>query len=394
MKILYSHYLSQPNHPALCMVEQIAAQLREFGHEVRVHSSMGMNPVSEGPKPGPQTPANASRRSQKVRSALWFAKEMTRNRKWYPRDYKAIKAYQPDIILGRQDAYFWTVAHLSGLLNVPLVTYADAPVAYESRMFNSDARWHPGGLVEQIEKWGLRRSAAVISVSRPGQLRLQKYGLPCPVHAISNGVDPSRFEPPSEAERAVLKRELGLDRPIILGFQGSFRDFHGIDRLRDLMLAFADDPRVQWLLIGDGPERESIQREVANVSANFLGFRQPSEMGRLLSVMDIAVAPHAQMEGDFYFCPLKILEYAASGCAVVASDQGDIPLLLDEGRAGMIVTSDEQGEWEAAIRGLLDDSEHRKELGQRARSHVLSNLTWAATARKVEAVLQTATASR
>ncbi len=393
MKILYTHYLSKPNHPALCMVEQIAAQLRGLGHDVRVHSSRGLSPSPPGVDPWPQTPVSTHARSQKLRSALWFAKEMSRNFKWYCKDWQAIKEYQPDIILARQDAYLWSVVHLGDWLQTPVVTYADAPVAYESRMFGADGRWHPPGLVEQIEKWGLSRSAAVITVSRPGQRRLQNYGLTKEVHAISNGVDPGRFEILAEEQRLEIKRELGLDRPVILGFQGSFRDFHGIDRLRDLMLAFADDPRVQWLLIGDGPERATIQREVVSVSAKFLGFRQPAEMGRLLSVVDIAVAPHAQMEGDFYFCPLKILEYAASGCAVVASDQGDIPLLLDEGRAAMIVTSDRGSEWEAAIRQLLDDPERRKALGQRARAHVLSNLTWATTASKVQTVLQAAMAA-
>ena len=54
----------------------------------------------------------------------------------------------------------------------------------------------------------------------------------------------------------------------------------------------------------------------------------------MLSLVDVAVVPHAYSASHFYFCPLIILEFAAAGCAVIASSQGDIPNLLDDGRAG------------------------------------------------------------
>ena len=276
-------------------------------------------------------------------------------------------------------------------LGLPVVTYADAPVAYESRVFNEEKRWHPPGLVEAIEKWGLKQSTSVITVSHPAKRQLDRYRVRAPIHVISNGVDAKRFDASATPDRALLKRELNLIAPTVIGFQGTFRAFHGIDRLRELMLSLANEADVQWLLIGDGPEREAIEQAVrGKVSVRFLGRRPPGEMADLLSVVDIAVAPHAQMKGDFYFCPLKILEYGASGCATVASRQGDIPRLLADGTAGVIVASDELPEWTAAVRNLIQQPALCAELGRKAREYVLRHLTWEQTARGVEQVLMDA----
>ena len=157
------------------------------------------------------------------------------------------------------------------------------------------------------------------------------------------------------------------------------------------MLRLGDDPRIHWLLVGDGPELTPLRDATRDrVRASFLGRRPPEEMPAWLNLMDIAVAPHSPIPGDFYFCPLKILEYAAAGCAVVASDQGDIPHLLDDGQGGRIVADDSLSAWCAAVRELIDSPERRQALGQRARRHVLERFTWDHTARIVAHTLDAA----
>jgi glycosyltransferase involved in cell wall biosynthesis len=52
-------------------------------------------------------------------------------------------------------------------------------------------------------------------------------------------------------------------------------------------------------------------------------------MGRF----DIAVAPYLPVD-DFYFHPLKIVEYLAAGKPVVYSDQGDLGALVGPGGLG------------------------------------------------------------
>lgn len=386
MKILYSHYLTDANHPAVVMVEQIARELRMLGHDVCVHASNGLNSAV-----GDTTSSQVREYPtliKTIKRMLWFGKAMGMNRKRFKNDVNAMMQFQPDVVLARQDAYCWSVVKAARRFNIPVVTYADAPVAYECRTFNLSSRWHPPGIVEWIEKRGLRQSKAVISVSHPGASRLRKYGLSIPIHVVPNGFDPSSFPRVSQAERGKLRSELGVKTGLVVGFQGSFKAFHGLDRLGDLIRSTKDDD-LTWLLIGDGPEYRSFKESVSNVrNTIFLGRRPATEMPHLLSLIDIAVAPHAQLKGDFYFCPLKIIEYAASGCATIASHQGDIPLLLANGEGGLIVKDDSIESWSQALKRLICEPDYREKVAKIGREYVFENLTWKHTAEHVDQVVR------
>jgi glycosyltransferase involved in cell wall biosynthesis len=383
MKILYSHYLQRDDHVAAAMVSSVAAGLGALGHEVRVHRSAG--PAPEAPD-APRSPGRGLVAAAKGR--LWFAKALARNLGMFRRDRRAIRDFRPDVVLARQDAYCLSMAWATRRSGTRLVTYADAPVAYESRLFPAPGRWHPPALVEAAERWVLRQSRAAVTISNPSARRLEAHGTGVPVHVVPNGIDPAHFPAFGPTEKAELRGRFGVTGKRTVGFVGSFRPFHGLDRLRELILATAGDPDLQWLLVGDGPGRAELERAVAGRSrAAFFGRQPAAALPGLMALMDVSVATHANVAGDFYFCPLKILEYAASSSAVVASDQGDIPTLLPHGCA-VIVGEDSTPAWAGAIRGLLDDPARVASLGRAARSHVFAELTWARTAERVERVLQ------
>ena len=391
MKIFYGHYLNDPAHPAAQMVQQIAANLRILGHEVLVHGSEldGQAGFQQGA--GSAEDANKTTNAPlktRIKNKLWFAKAMLRNRRWRNKDHEVLRSFDPDIVLSRQDAYCWSQAQAASELGLPIVTYADAPVAYETRMFNDANRWHPKGLVEKLELWGLEKSEAIITVSNPARAILEQYPMATPVSVAHNGVDLDKFIALDGSELSRLRRELQLQNKIVIGFQGTFKMFHGIDRLLELMKWSRRYENVCWLLVGDGPERSRVERSVkGDVPVVFAGRQPSSEMSKYLSLMDIAVAPHSQMDGKFYFCPLKILEYAAAGCATLASRQGDIPILLAEGKGGYIVGDDRLNAWTRGLAKLIEDEVFRKQSAKAAQKYAYENLSWQNTAKTVEAVL-------
>jgi hypothetical protein len=213
MKILFSHYLVYERHPAVVWVEEVAQALRARGHEVRVHRSFGtpLEPPSGGAGGG-----IAARRGTlgRLRNRLVFARTVADNRRMERLDTAAIHDFQPDIVLARQDAYCVSMPRAAGRMGVPLVTIADAPVAYETRLYaQRDKRWHPPGLVEAMERATLRRSRAVITVSHPSAERLRMYGVNVPIHVVSNGLDPTRFPVFEPEERQRRRLALGLTTP-------------------------------------------------------------------------------------------------------------------------------------------------------------------------------------
>lgn len=352
-----------------------------LGHEVEVHAST------------PPVRGEAGRSVQGGRPTLpkrtmWFAKELSRNRAAYRRDAAAIAEFRPDVVLCRQDSYRFSMPLACRKAKVPVVTYADAPVAYESRHFNPSGRWHPGGLVERIERWVLSRSRAVVTVSTPAASILRRYGLRVPIVVAPNGVDVERFHPRSNEERLATRAAFGVGTPLVAGFVGTFRAFHGLGLLGELIQSTASRADLTWLLVGDGPGREELESAVRGLPRVIFTGQQPSQMvSQLLGTIDVLICPHQRAVPEFYFCPLKVLEGMAAGVPCLASDQGDIPDLL--AGAGLTLDTDHPAAWTKALTSLLDGPKLRSEMSVAGRMRA-NRLTWRATATAVESVLVTA----
>jgi glycosyltransferase involved in cell wall biosynthesis len=393
MRVLCSHYLADENHPAVRIIQVIGQQLRSLGHEVAIHRSFGPAPRSASGAHSDGTGVAGLQAA--IKGTLGCTQAMSRHRAMVRRDRAAVACFRPQVVLCRQDAYCWSMPLVCRRLGVPLVSYADAPLGHERHLFGrttprGGARpGHPPRLVEALERWGLKHSRAVVTVSCIAAKRLRRYKLGVPVRVIPSGVHPELFPQLPPDERQEKRRFLRLRAPLVIGFRGTFRPLPEIDCLRELMLKTSARTDVEWLLIGDGPGREVLRKEMAGkVRAVFLKAPPAEYLGRLLSLIDVAVVPPAHSAGDFDCLAPKILEFAAAGCAVIASDQGDIAKLLDHGRAGLLLSPSDQAHWQAALSRVLDDGPYRQLLGRAARRFVLSNFTWRHTARRLEQVLR------
>ena len=385
MRILYSHYLTSESHPATRMARALANALAASGHEVLFHGTR----ATDAPVGGS---AGGERRGG-LRRALWFGRELARNRAGLRRDLAAIRAFAPDVVLCRQDAYQFSMPLACRRLGVPLVTHADAPVAYETRHFNQERRWHPPGLVERIERWTLRQSRAVVAISHPTARLVAGHGANRPVTVVPNGVDCDTFRPASPGERAATRTRLGIGTPLVAGFSGTFRAFHGLPLLREIIARTLDRTDLTWVLLGDGPSRHELEGLEGHPRVKFLGRRPAAEVPGVLAALDVVVVPHQRAVPEFYFCPIKVLEGMAAGAVCLASSQGDIPEMLDHGRAGRLVGSDDPTAWAAALQELFDSPETRTRLGRAARERAASAYSWTSAANAVGAVLEVARAN-
>ena len=199
------------------------------------------------------------------------------------------------------------------------------------------------------------------------------------VHIVPNGVEPGRFRPTERVRRA--------DDPLVLGFVGSLRPWHGLDSLvRATALLAGDRVPVRLLIVGKGPERERLEGLAADLGIadriEWTGVLPESEVPRALARMDIAVAPYPALPG-FYFSPLKLFEYMAAGLPVVTTAVGDLPQLVDDGRTGVLVPPDDPPALARAIASLAAEPERCRHLGAAARARVIERHSWQATAARI-----------
>ena len=194
-------------------------------------------------------------------------------------------------------------------------------------------------------------------------------------HVLYNGVELTRFRP--RPKTGYLHRELGLppDAPLI-GTIGQICLRKGQNVLVRAAATLADElPHVHYLVVGqrwsEKPESRSFEaglhaaatRRLAG-RVHFLGFRD--DVDRLLNELTLLVHPARQE-------PLGrvLLEAAASGLAVVATDVGGTrEIFPPDAEAARLVPPDDPRGLATAIRELVDNAVLREQLGAAARRRV------------------------
>ena len=118
-------------------------------------------------------------------------------------------------------------------------------------------------------------------------------------------------------------------------------------------------------LVGDGPEREALERQVLQAGleekVHFLGFRSDPQTSLLQA--GVFVLP-SRYEG----MPNALLEAMAVGLAVVVTDASPGPLeVVEAGVSGLVVPSDEPAALADALDRLAAQPQLRERLGAAAR---------------------------
>ncbi len=186
---------------------------------------------------------------------------------------------------------------------------------------------------------------------------------------ISNGIDVSRFEP-QPAIRQQLRAELGLgESSWVVGTVGRLTEPKNHQLLlRAVAPLLGPD---SWLVIvGDGPLAERLSDLAVQLGVDdrvrMLGRRE--DVARILTAFDVFVLS-SSTEG----LPLVILEAMATELPVVATDVGGVGGVIESGRTGSLVPSEQAEQLTAALALLKEQPGEGAQLGKRARRVVLAD---------------------
>ena len=184
------------------------------------------------------------------------------------------------------------------------------------------------------------------------------------VRAVTNGVDTALFKP----RKAVSLEARGTRRCLVVP-RRLFKK-NGVEFAIRALPIIAERHDVEMLIIGDGPERKSLESLASNLNVQeriqFIGTQAHSEIPMLISRSELAVFP-SLMEAT----SVAALECMSCEVPVAASRVGGLPEIVDDDVGGLF----EPGNAEdlAFVVGQLLDDPALSSKGRVARSRVLSS---------------------
>ena len=270
---------------------------------------------------------------------------------------RAASGVEADVILERLALDGAAGAELARVRGLPRIVEVNAPLDEEAARYR-DAPQH--GAVRAMSR-SLAEAEGVYVVSSALKPWARRHGAR-DVLVLPNGVEVAAFS------GARATRKSGPARAI---FVGTFKPWHGVDLLVDAAgRAIRDGADLELELVGEGPGRADAEARVREFGiadrVRFSGTVAHEDVPARLLAADIAVAP-APRDAPAYFSPLKLCEYAAAGCAIVAADGGQVGERFRHGHDAWLVAPGDAGALADGLRRLAHDRALRERLGAAAR---------------------------
>jgi len=222
--------------------------------------------------------------------------------------------------------------------------------------------WFPLILQTTLWRHWAKSFSAVVAVSESLKKRLVSLGMRN-VQVIPNGVPMHSERPP-------------LSHPPTVAFAGRLVPEKGGDVLiRAFAKIVSVIPQARLLIAGEGPDRPRLEKLTeklgVSTSVSFLGWLSQDKLEQVLGTSWVQAIPSIWEDPH----PLTCLEAVMRGTAVVGSNCGGIPEIIQDGRTGVLVTPGDVDAWTKALQEILKDPVAAEKIGKAARQDALERFS-------------------
>jgi glycosyltransferase involved in cell wall biosynthesis len=293
-------------------------------------------------------------------------------------------AFRPDVIIERYYNFGGEGVVLASRLGVPSLLEVNSPIVD-----------HPGSLKGVLDALMLVRPMRSYRESLCRQASALIAPIPeiVPLFArekteiVTWGANVQAFHPGRRSD--VLRRSLGIgEADVAVLFSGSFRPWHGVHVVEAAARRLRERRDLHFVLVGGGAGGQGD-----GFTGRRLGSVAYERMPEVVASADIGLAPYdpsrlKQLRLGFYWSPLKIFEYMASGLPTVTIPRSPLTEIVREGVEGLHVPPGSPEALAAAVAKLADDAPLRARMGASARARVVERYSWERHCEQIEAVLR------
>jgi glycosyltransferase involved in cell wall biosynthesis len=273
-----------------------------------------------------------------------------------------LAAERPDLIVIGRESFAWTVPDLAHDHGVPsvLVVHGTMTAGMKRGTIPADST---SALLANFHK-----ASAIVLVARHLVETYRQLGFP-DARVVQNGVDLERFAPGEKSSR--LLRELTITPDdVVLVHASNLKELkRPLDIVQSAAHALRTDPRLMYLIVGDGPLRAEVELEARRRGIadrfRFTGWVEHERVPDYLRLADAVLMPS---ESEAF--ALVYLETMACGRLLLASDIPAAREAVRDGVTGVLHRKGDVSDLAAKTLAAAADRERREAIGARAREAV------------------------
>lgn len=230
------------------------------------------------------------------------------------------------------------------------------------------------GVLWELLKAGHNQAEINLCTSTAMMQALTEHGIER-VRLWQRGVDTETFQPHFASLEMRSRLSQGHPEAPLLLYVGRLSAEKEVDRIKPVLESIPD---ARLALVGDGPNRQALEKHFAGTNTNFVGYLGGQELASAFASSDAFVFPsRTETLG------LVLLEAMAAGCPVVAARSGGIPDIVEDGINGYLFDPTDENGAIAATQALLSQTEAREVLRQNAR-YEAERWSWAAATKQLQ----------
>jgi len=210
------------------------------------------------------------------------------------------------------------------------------------------------------------------------------------ISVVENGVETNMFSPEADVD-SKLRRQLGVEGRFVASYIGTLGNAHGLATLLD---AAADlqirDPKVMFLLVGEGAEKERIKAQAHTRGLTNIRFfdQQPREkIPQYILASDACLVLLKKNDVFKTVIPTKLLEFMSCERPVIVGVDGQARDIVEEAGAGLAIEPESAAALANAVTHLHSNRKLAATMGQKGREYIVDNFSRAHTAEKYIEVL-------
>jgi glycosyltransferase involved in cell wall biosynthesis len=251
-----------------------------------------------------------------------------------------------------------------------------------SWLINSFKDW----MVSVADRATLRGFDAVVVVNERLRKPLDQFRVrPQNIHNIGNGIDAGPFV--RAADTAIWER--GSGEGLVVGTVARLAPEKGLHYLLEAAaILIPEYPLTEFVVVGDGPELEALQRHASRLGiverVRFPG--SFADMPGVYASFDIFVLPSLTEA-----MPMALMEAMATGTPVVATSVGAVPQMIQQRDNGILIEPADTASLVGGLRSLLSSRELRTTLGLAAQHTATSSFSATVMAQRYLALYESVT---